>query len=221
MRDRTEMNFLHKLPKLLISLFCLCFAVNIFASERVGSTEDAVLRGLRGGLKAVVTPVDVALSRAEYQYKLNGGADLGAKIALVTSGTANDYIAELEICKKYFVKLKFQSARFDSDEITGGTVIPLPEPIFDKEIYFVPVAESGDSQITTFECITNFTLDEAVFQGDQKTGLEMHATDSARAILAKYTDHAIIEKCIYLDSTDWDTVIAASVTGASDCVLPT
>lgn len=207
------MHLLHLTSRYLIALLCTCFALTAFASERVGSAEDAVLRGLRGGLKAVETPVGVALSRAEYQYQLNGGATLGSAINLVTATNANDYINQLRICKEYFVHLKFQSTRFDSSEISGGEV-PLPESLSSKEIYFVPVAESGDTQITTFECITNFTLGDAMFQGDQKTGVAMHATDNVRALLAKYTDHAIMEKCIYLVPADWTTATAVGVTGA-------
>ncbi len=206
--------------------FCYCIVGVLFfasasafaSSERVGSAEDAVLRGLRGALSAISTPVDVALARAEYQFSLNGGADITpSAINLLTGAAANDYISALSICKKYFVKLTFQAARFNSGEISGTTTIPLPEAVFGKIIYLVPVAESGDSQITTFECMTNFTLANPIYQGDTGSGIDMDGTtDTAtRSLLAKYTDHPILEKCIYLDSTAWATATATGVTG--DC----
>ena len=194
----------------------LCLVSSAFAAtEKVGSAEDAVLRGLRGALSAIEKPINTAIARAEYKYSLKGGSDLDAAINMLSG--SNDYISALSICEKYFIKLTFPSSRGGSGEIAGTDVIPVPKAVLSKTIYLVPVAESGDSGITTFECMTNFTLGNAIYKGDARAGIDMDgATDTAtRSLLAKYTDHPILEKCIYLDSADWTTATATGVTG--DC----
>lgn len=213
---------------LQIFLACL-IAVSASASERVGSVEDSVLRGLRGGMRAIDLPLRVARERAEDLYGYYHGDELGTGQAAgvapayfdqLKEGAINSYIQKLSICSKYWVRFQWESDRPTKiadggvAEIAGATV-PLPETMFDKEIYLIPVHDENDYRITTWECATNFTLDHSIFKGDSKRGAEMNDTTAValRSIITKYTDDPIMEKCVFAQGAIWTAIVS----GAGSC----
>lgn len=212
-----------KLLKNKIILGALLSSCALSAGAVVGDVEDSVMRGLRGAMSAVDLPMRVARERSEDLYAYNvqngdGAQALGAAVDLLT-GATNQYISALSICTNYFVKMTFATGtRFESGEMSGATV-PLHESMFGKIILHVPVYDTNDYRITTWECLTNFTMDNAIFQGDSKEGTQMQANaDTAtavRSIISKYTNDPISEKCVYSASgagSVWDVVLAAAGT---------
>lgn len=189
--------------------FC---AFSASAQEETGATEEAVLRGLRGAMEAVNLPLKVAKERAEDLYAYNGGADIsGSGLNLGT----NQYISYLSICSKYFIKMTFAGSRFNSSDVTGTDEVPLPKEIMGKTIYLVPVMAANDYLITTWECVTNFTLSQSMFKGDTKAGVKMQESTSTatRSILSKYTTDPVLQKCVYVaDTSDFTAVGTAAGT---------
>ena len=207
-----KINIMYIIRLLAFIILAPFFSVSAGA---VGSVEDSVMQGLRGGLEAVSLPLRVARERAEDLYIYNSVDALSDALDLV--GT-NDYINDLVICNGYFVKLTFVGASFDSGTVGGTDLVVIPKSLQNTVIYLVPVYNddpSNDAMITTWECVSNFTLAGRVFQGDAKTGVDMDGvtTTATRSLLTKYTDDPILEKCIYASGTVWDAVESA----AGDC----
>lgn len=205
--------------KSLYIIASLLLSSTIYASEETGEVESSVLRGLEGALLAVELPLRVATERAEDRFRYESGDD--TNVIDLTAG--NDYIADLVICTKYWVKLTFVGARFNDGKVAGATV-PLPESVFGKIIYLVPVHGDDDSMITTWECVTNFTIDNAIYQGDSGGGIDLDdglaedggSATATRSILAKYTDDPILEKCIYASGDIWSGLSSAAGTCTED-----
>ncbi len=214
-----------KLLKNKIIIGALLSSCALNASAVVGDVEGSVLRGLRGAMDSVQLPVETARERASdlYAHMVQNGAGaqaLTAYVNLLADGHNNQYVQTLGICTNYFVKLKFASAdRFDSTAISGTATIPLPEMLWDKEIYYVPVYDVNDYRVTTWECVTNVTMG-AVFQGDSTEGTQMQplaATATAvRSIIAKYTKDPVTEKCLY-SAGGVGSVWAQIITAAGTC----
>lgn len=217
-------------------LSACAFSANAY-TETVGATEDSIMRGLRGGLKAIALPIDVAIERAEDLYTYNGGAALTsnqtntkfyldlltdtAEVA-TTTDNYNDYLQNLNICENYWIQVQIKDARFDSDnvmEADGYTEeVPLPKEFLGKTMYFVPVYAATNYKITNWECITDFNMLKSIFKGDSRRGTKMwdNSTVATRSVLAKYTDHPVIEKCMYMETAQWDLAKANAATNVTD-----
>ena len=207
------MNIIRKRQFLLGVLLSTCAVAAANAFETVGSVEDSILRGLRGGLRAIELPINVGRERAEDLYTYNHGANLEDALNLGT----NEYIAEFKICEEYWLKVSFTgavddaSSRWDSEEISGTTEVPLPAEILGKTIFFVPVLNANDYKITTWECVTNFNLDQSIFKGDTGAGVRpgvglLDTETAVRSTLTKYTTDPIMQKCVYAYGEQWTNI---------------
>lgn len=194
----------------------LCITSPLLANAWWGSSEEqSILRGTRGAMEAIDLPLQVATERAEDLYENTGGSDLSAYLEILSSSTANQYVQTINICPKYWIQTVFANGRFDSTAISGTATIPLPEILWGKSIYFIPVMDENNYRITTWECITNTYIDNSVFQGDSRAGTNMDESASigTRATIAKYSSHPIIQKCIYLSGSQWTDLTSTDVKG--------
>lgn len=208
-----------------------------YALEKNGAIEESVLRGLRGAMDAIVLPVQVAKERAEDLYSYNNGVPLTANqtnslyyLNLLNADTGrtnssveniNDYLQNLNICQNYWIHIQFKGGRFDSDNLQANPAnataeTPLPMEIYGKTLYLVPVYATNNYKITAWECITNFTLSKSIFKGDTTRGTKMRddTTVATRSILSKYTDDPVLQKCVYMEDSQWNVAkLAAGAEG--------
>lgn len=208
---------INKLLQYVFLCICTFCVLPSSADDGTNEVEDYIVLGLRGTLKAIELPLSVARGRAEDLFTYKGGTALDNALDV----GSNEYFSQLRICTNYWIKLQFPSARANSDEISGTDEIPTPPVTFGKIIYLVPVYDNGDYRITTWECVTNLGLDRSTFKGDSKAGADMDGSVStaSRALLAKYTNDAILEKCVYAEGTtegaQWKTIDDAVATACS------
>ncbi len=138
--------------------------------------KEGWIKRMAGALKAIELPLDVAAARAADRYSYESGGFIvdknghGAHLNLLNNPAdarsrddINEYLQELRICEKYWIKAKF----YEKDAFLGaGGVIEqhsVPDVLAATEIYFVPVVSlgiaggaKGNALITTWECITDF-----------------------------------------------------------------
>lgn len=238
--------------KLLLIIFIALTHSGFSANAR--TTGDAAIpvtvvnadwvERLAGALKAIERPLNVATERTEDLYLYHGGRFLTDSTNVPTffnllnnpaDATApedvNEYLQELAICEKYWVKAKFYED--DAFEGAGGLIqSSVPDALHGTKIYLVPVVYIGLGRdpkrnylITTWECITDFRLmrdDVEVTTADGGAATEQVTKVLKRYPFSGYTTHPYLEKCTYTpyaaDASDdradvWEVITSESATG--------
>lgn len=132
----------------------------------------AQLTGVKGTLKNVEKAIKAAVSKAEELFEQNGGAqmDTGGRISLLT-GT-HPFISILGIQKTdYRVVFKFLGT--SAEVFTNGSAygssatVPVTKGLLGAVINLIPIYNTGDNVITSWECITNADATMKAFMGSK------------------------------------------------------
>ena len=216
------------------------------------STQAADNSRLSSTLKAIERPINVATERAEDLYLYNGGSFLTNAARQPThlnllinpadaasSDEINDYLQELRICEKYWVKAKL----YDADAFAGAgnllTQHSVPVEFAGTNLYIVPVVYIGSLNnkpkrnylITAWECLTDLKITDAeqttqtadaagsndlTASSNRVSTTEEVAAEPKQFPFAGYTTHPILEKCSYVprsaNATEGDNNVWEQVT---------
>lgn len=165
----------------------LLFGILFFANIATAEEEPLYLKA-RGNLIDISKQVAYAISKTRVKFNAWGGKYLDQDVALLDPSITNKWIAILEIKKNYNVRMVFAS-----------TPHIIPE-LRNKRILLLPVYDSGDLTITSFDCATDADKDTRAFEGAAapEPGLSLFFKEITREV-SPYLD-----KCTYLDDNSFN-----------------
>lgn len=176
----------------------LTIIVSAYSSLAAGGS---MMMGIAGTLKNTEKAIRASVLRAEEIYEQNGGAPLLSAIDLLTTGN-NPFLNSIQVDVNYGVRITFAgavgspSSFADNADVGSNATIPVAQALNGRVIHLIPIMGTGDSSITTWECITNIDDGVNVIMGGDSSATSGNISFIARPEINQ--GNVYISNCIFV-----------------------
>ena len=151
------------------------------------SSAMADLSGAKGILKNIDSAVNDAVTKATRLFEENQGAKMSSSFSVLKDGQ-NPYLQVLRITPGYKVEIKLASASKKGD----GYTVPVAKGLLGMDIVLIPVYQSGDEKISSWECVTNADRNIQEFIGAT-------AKEYSASYIREATSNTYLSLCTYMN----------------------
>lgn len=179
----------------------LVFVASLIVANSSYSAGASDLTGVKGTLKNVEKAIKAAISKSEELFEQNAGATLSSSKSLLNSSDSA-FISNLSIGTSYDVNLTFSGSSgtaFTSSSSYGSSAkMPIAKALAGSKIRFIPIFESGDNQISSWECITDADSQAKAYMGANVAANEGNTSFISLNDNSGSNDY--ISNCIYISN---------------------
>ena len=151
------------------------------------SSAMADLSGAKGTLNNIDSAVNDVVTKATRLFEENQGAPMSSAFNNIREGQ-NPYLQTLRITPDYKVEIKLASASKKGD----GYTVPVAKGLLGMDIVLIPVYQSGDEKISSWECVTNADRNIQEFIGAT-------AKEYSASYIREATSNTYLSLCTYMN----------------------
>jgi len=156
------------------------------------SAQAAKLAGAQGTMDNIKSALNSTVRTAERLYEENNGQSLIGGYKTVEDGK-NPYLQHLKINEQYHIEIQLDG---NANKVGNNTSSPVAKSLLGAQILLIPIYNSGDELITSWECVTNADLKTQGFMGDKGT------KEFSASFIRDYTSNPYLSKCIFVRQDD-------------------
>ena len=164
------------------------------------SSAMADLSGAKGTLNNIDSAINDAVTKAMRLFEENQGIPMSSAFSNIREGQ-NPYLQILRITQDYKVEIKLASVSKKGD----GYTVPMAKGLLGMDIVLIPVYQSGDEKISSWECVTNADRNIQEFIGAT-------AKEYSASYIREATSNTYLSLCTY---TNKDLVSSSGNSGSS------